>query len=406
MMVYHFGIFVAIAIIAFYNQYRAVYTVTAIFAVQHLLGFFVAPFTPAVFGEGITAGMFLLHLIFTVFMTISSLLQIQTNLQTERKLARERQEHQALLDQAVQEIVDKSTVLSTASLDLYGTVGHSKDKTSDVEAEMGKLISATDIQQREIATAIQTTSAINDDIKKAVEMVTKMNALSSDTNVKAAEGQKMIDATHEQMQKIENSVQHITDSSEQLGQLATEVEGIIGVINGIADQTNLLALNASIEAARAGDAGRGFSVVADEVRKLAEQSAQSSKQVSDLIIHITSASTKNIEDAKRGLIEVEKGTDISKRAGESFYTIQQSAQSSKQEADQMTSIMTVINQKAKDVWSIFEQINYVMNDLKSSVQTVNGLNGEQNKMIDQVNLLSESLSNLSGEMEAMTQQLK
>lgn len=406
MMAYHFGIFVAIAIIAFYNQYRAVWTISAIFAVQHLLGFFVTPFTPAVFGEGITPSMFLLHIIFVVFMTVSSFLQIQTNLQTENKLAREREEHQALLDQAVEEIVHKSTVLSTASLDLHGTVGHSKHKTSDVEVEMEKLISVTDVQQQEIATAIDTTSAINDDIKKAVDMVTKMNTLSSDTNVKAAEGQKMIDATHEQMKKIEDSVQHITASSEQLGHLAMEVEGIIGVINGIADQTNLLALNASIEAARAGDAGKGFSVVADEVRKLAEQSAKSSQQVNDLIAHITSASTKNVENAKRGLREVEKGTDISKRAGESFYIIQQSAESSKLEADQMSEIMIVINQKAKDVWSIFEQINHVMIDLKRSVQKVNGLNGEQNNLIDHVNSLSESLSNLSGEMEAMTQQLK
>ena len=405
-LAYHFAIFVGIAIVAFYNEYRGILVMAGIFAVQHIVGYVNDDLGMVVYGGSISIGMLILHIIFVVLMTGSSAVQIIANRRLEKSLLQEKQEHEALLRKAFEELIDKSSVLSTASVDLRQTVGSTKSKTSDVQHEMDKLVDVTNVQQQDITYAIRTTSEMNDEIKSAVSMAAQMNDLSANTNDKAAEGQKMIDATNAQMEKIERSVQDITDSSAQLGQLAAQVEGIIGVINGIAEQTNLLALNASIEAARAGEAGKGFSVVADEVRKLAEQSAQSSQQVSDLITQITAATLKNIDQAKIGLAEVQKGTDISKRAGASFEVIRQAANRSQQETTRITSVMDTLNVKAKDVWATFEQVKSVMADLETSVQKVNGLNNEQNAVIDNVKTLSESLHNIADDMEAMTKRLK
>lgn len=405
-LAYHFAIFVGIAIVAFYNEYRGILVMAAIFAVQHIAGYVNDDLGMVVYGGQISIGMLILHIIFVVLMTGSSAVQIIANRRLERNLLEEQQEHETLLKQAFEELINKSAVLSSASVELRQTVGTTKEKTSDVQHEMDKLVETTNAQQHDITHAIRTTSEMNDEIKSAVSMATEMNVLSSSTNDKAAEGQKMIDATNAQMEKIERSVQDITDSSEQLGELAAQVEGIIGVINGIAEQTNLLALNASIEAARAGEAGKGFSVVADEVRKLSEQTAHSSQKVSDLITQITAATIKNIEQAKTGLKEVQKGTDISKRAGESFEVIRNSANNSQEEAMRITTIMDTLNLKAKDAWATFEQVKSVMADLEMSVQKVKGLNNEQNGVIDNVKALSESLHNISDDMEAMTKRLK
>ncbi|WP_010288626.1 methyl-accepting chemotaxis protein [Kurthia massiliensis] len=405
-LAYHFAIFVGIAIITFYNEYRSILVLAGIFAVQHIVGYINEDLSMVVYGGSISIGMLLLHIIFVVLMTTSSAVQIVANRRLQDNLTKEKEEHEVLLNQAFEQLIDKSSVLSSASVDLRQTVGSTKAKTSDVQQEMNKLVQVTNTQQEDITYAIQTTNEMNNEIKSAVSMATEMQQLSSDTNDKAFEGQKMINATNAQMTKIEQSVQDITNSSQQLGQLAAQVEGIIGVINSIATQTNLLALNASIEAARAGEAGKGFAVVADEVRKLAEQTSQSSQQVNDLITQITTATTQNIAQAKVGLEEVQKGTNISKRAGESFEVIRQSANSSQQEAMRITDVMDTLNIKAKDVWATFEQVKHVMSDLETSVQRVNGLNNEQNIVIDHAKQLSESLNHISTEMEEMTKKLK
>ena len=109
------------------------------------------------------------------------------------------------------------------------------------------------------------------------------------------------------MEAVRSSSNHVKQAMDQLGAKSAEIGGIIQTITGIAGQTNLLALNAAIEAARAGEQGRGFAVVADEVRKLAEESAKAASLISDLIADIQQATGNAIEAVELGARQIEDG---------------------------------------------------------------------------------------------------
>lgn len=137
----------------------------------------------------------------------------------------------------------------------------------------------------------------------------------------ASEGGKKVDATIEGMKRISSSVEESMKAVSELGSNSDKIGKIVAVIDDIADQTNLLALNAAIEAARAGEQGRGFAVVADEVRKLAERTTKATKEIADMVKMIQSGTAEVVRSMKDGAEEVKKGVDLANSAGESLSRI-------------------------------------------------------------------------------------
>ncbi|MBK7091914.1 MAG: hypothetical protein IPH59_09365 [bacterium] len=123
------------------------------------------------------------------------------------------------------------------------------------------------------------------------------------------------------MNKIASVVQDSAATIQALAKSSDQIGEIISVIDDIADQTNLLALNAAIEAARAGEQGRGFAVVADEVRKLAERTTKATKEITDMIKGIQSDTKGAVVSMEQGIHEVEGGRQLADKAGESLNAI-------------------------------------------------------------------------------------
>jgi methyl-accepting chemotaxis protein len=137
----------------------------------------------------------------------------------------------------------------------------------------------------------------------------------------AHNGAAVVQETIVGMQMIADKVRESAHTVEALGARSNQIGAIVGTIEDIADQTNLLALNAAIEAARAGEQGRGFAVVADEVRALAERTTRATREIGEMIKAIQSETSGAVLSMEQGVREVEKGMDSSRRSGDALEQI-------------------------------------------------------------------------------------
>jgi methyl-accepting chemotaxis protein len=174
--------------------------------------------------------------------------------------------------------------------------------------------------------------------------------------VKAEEGAKVVGQVVQGIEQVQHQSQAMKNDMGTLGKQAEGIGQILNVISDIADQTNLLALNAAIEAARAGEAGRGFAVVADEVRKLAEKTMTATKEVGDAIRGIQDGTKKNIDNVERSGKTIEDVTKLATASGESLKEIVSLAEVT---TDQVRSIATASEEQS----SASEEINRSIEDV-------------------------------------------
>lgn len=186
--------------------------------------------------------------------------------------------------------------------------------------EMASGLQVQEQQSQQVAAAVeQLSQSVNEVAAKSADATTA----SEESQYQAEEGGQVVSNTVAEMQGIAQDVQSSADTINTLGRKSETIGEIIAVINDIADQTNLLALNAAIEAARAGEHGRGFAVVADEVRKLAERTTEATEEVSQSILGIQTETKSAVTLIEAGSERVGKGVELAAQAGTSLGSIVQ-----------------------------------------------------------------------------------
>lgn len=163
-------------------------------------------------------------------------------------------------------------------------------------------------------------------IRQMRDNATDASSLAQQAGHTSAEGAQVIEQAVSSIAKIAATVREASGSVSRLGQESAAIAKIVGTIRGIAEQTNLLALNAAIEAARAGEAGRGFAVVADEVKKLAQSTAASTQEIEGMIHTILSGTQSAVNSIETGVMQVEQGVSLAAQAGNSIASIKDSSE--------------------------------------------------------------------------------
>jgi methyl-accepting chemotaxis protein len=213
---------------------------------------------------------------------------------------------------------------------------------------------------------------------------------SSEASEIAHGGGEVVGQTLEIMRVIASSVSGTATKIEELGKGSERIGKIIGVIDDIADQTNLLALNAAIEAARAGEQGRGFAVVADEVRKLAERTSTATKEITGMIEDIQRETARAVEAMKDGTKHVELGVQSTQQAGKA---LQEIIGASDKVGDMVTHIATAATEQA----SATEEVNRNVEQISAiTADTATGA-GESARACQELSNLAFKLSNLVGQ---------
>ena len=234
------------------------------------------------------------------------------------------------------EIVAQSAVeLSVSATSSAQASGLQSEAASSIAAEM-----------QELSTAIN----------RVEEHSQAARGATLDSQVQSEEGGRIIHGTADEMRLIAGVVNSAAHSLRELEDLSSRISTIVCVIKEIADQTNLLALNAAIEAARAGEQGRGFAVVADEVRKLAERTAHSTQEITDMIAKIQLGTQCAVQEMESGVQRVNEGVELANKAGDSVTGIRTGSEHVARAVDEITVALKAQVSTTRKISSQVEQI--------------------------------------------------
>jgi methyl-accepting chemotaxis protein len=207
----------------------------------------------------------------------------------------------------IRQVTDNSTQLVSAATEIASS---SEQMARGSQEQTGQTSQVSSAVEEMTATIVESSKNAGEAAGQAKEAA---NA--------ARMGNQVVSQTIEGMNRIAQVVQESAKTVQELAKSSDKIGEIIGVIDDIADQTNLLALNAAIEAARAGEQGRGFAVVADEVRKLAERTGKATKEITDMIKGIQNDTKGAVAGMEQGINEVQQGRELADKAGESLTAI-------------------------------------------------------------------------------------
>lgn len=277
------------------------------------------------------------------------------------------------------------------------------NKLSEVVHSTASASAEISSSAEEMAAGAQEQSSQTTEIAGAIEQMTKTiletskNAgVASDKSKYSGEaaksGGKSISETVSGMNKIANVVEKASETIKQLGASSEKIGSIIEVIDDIADQTNLLALNAAIEAARAGEHGRGFAVVADEVRKLAERTTKATKEIGSMIKGIQHDTNEAVSAMENGTMEVKNGLALANESGESLKKIIESTDE----------VLDVINQVA----AASEELSSAADQISHSIEGINSVTQQSAAGVQEIAHAAEDLNNLTVKLQNLIEQFK
>ena len=247
--------------------------------------------------------------------------------------------------------------------------------------------------------AVQQDQEITNTSSAVEELTVSMKQVSNNAEASAEAARRALDAaeqgnravrdTLDGMQRIRSSVQATAKKIKSLGDRSLEISEIINVINDITEQTNLLALNAAIEAARAGEAGRGFAVVADEVRKLAEHSRTATKDIAALIKAIQAETNEAVVVMEEGTKEVEVGARLADQAGKALDAISSVV---RQSAELVQEISLASKQQVRGTEGVANAMQIISNITRQTSQGARQTARTVENMVKLSEQLNEALS--------------